>query len=69
MILGDQLSLANPTLESADPARDHILLAEVADEASYVPHNRHKLVLIFSAMRHFRDALQARGFRVSYLAG
>ena len=67
MILGDQLSFANPALASADPARDHILLAEVADEACYVPHNRHKLVLVFSAMRHFRNALQARGFRVTYL--
>ncbi|MEP4487096.1 MAG: cryptochrome/photolyase family protein [Halioglobus sp.] len=67
VILGDQLSLANPALDAAEPARDHILLAEVADEASYVPHNRHKLVLIFSAMRHFRDALRKRGFSVTYV--
>jgi deoxyribodipyrimidine photolyase-related protein len=43
-----------------------ILLAEVAEEASYVRHNRHKIVLIFSAMRHFAAALRERGFTVIY---
>ena len=36
------------------------------EEASYVPHNRHKMVLIFSAMRHFAQALRDRGFTVYY---
>jgi deoxyribodipyrimidine photolyase-related protein len=66
LILGDQLSLANPVLVNADPKRDWILLAEVSEEASYVPHNRHKIVLIFSAMRHFSAELRERGFKVIY---
>ncbi|MDP5054010.1 MAG: cryptochrome/photolyase family protein, partial [Congregibacter sp.] len=66
LVLGDQLSFANPVLANADPGRDWILLAEVAEEAAYVPHNRHKIVLIFSAMRHFAEALRQRGFRVIY---
>ena len=66
LVLGDQLSPNLPTLEQATPAHDVILLAEVADEASYVPHNRHKLVLIFSAMRHFADRLREKGFKVIY---
>ncbi|WP_439100426.1 cryptochrome/photolyase family protein [Congregibacter sp.] len=66
LILGDQLSLENPVLASADPDRDCILLAEVAEEASYVAHNRHKIVLIFSAMRHFADLLRDKGFTVIY---
>lgn len=66
LVLGDQLSRANPALHGADSARDVILLAEVAEEATYVPHNRHKIVFIFSAMRHFARDLQASGFEVVY---
>ncbi|HBM83463.1 MAG TPA: cryptochrome/photolyase family protein, partial [Halieaceae bacterium] len=58
LVLGDQLSFANPAIASADPAEDQVLLAEVAEEAQYVPHNRHKIALIFSAMRHFGNALR-----------
>ncbi len=66
LILGDQLSWSNPALIAADPKTDGIILAEVREEASYVPHNRHKLVLIFSAMRHFAQCLRERGFTVYY---
>ncbi|MDO8860601.1 cryptochrome/photolyase family protein [Haliea sp. E1-2-M8] len=68
LVLGDQLSLANPALIAADPCRDLVVLAEVAEEAGYVPHNRHKIALIFSAMRHFRDQLRQRGFQVRYFS-
>ena len=47
--------------------RDVLLLAEVRDEASYVPHNRHKIVLIFSAMRHFAESLREDGWTVDYV--
>ncbi len=66
LVLGDQLSFENPVLVNAEPQRDWVLLAEVAEEATYVPHNRHKIALIFSAMRHFADALRERGFKVIY---
>lgn len=66
LVLGDQLSAANPALAEADPKRDVVLLAEVAEEATYVPHSRHKIALIFSAMRHFAKALEAEGFEVIY---
>ncbi|MEQ8802010.1 MAG: cryptochrome/photolyase family protein, partial [Haliea sp.] len=66
LVLGDQLSLANPALATADPVHDLVVLAEVAEEAVYVPHNRHKIALIFAAMRHFRDELQQRGLQVRY---
>ncbi|MEP1594935.1 MAG: cryptochrome/photolyase family protein, partial [Halieaceae bacterium] len=66
LILGDQLSLANPVLESAQPGRDVVVLAEVAEEAGYVPHNRHKIALIFSAMRHFSEVIADRGFETIY---
>ena len=43
-------------------------MAEVASEARYVQHNRHKIVLIFAAMRHFCDELRSLGFTVHYFA-
>ncbi|MFT7288787.1 MAG: deoxyribodipyrimidine photolyase-related protein [Halieaceae bacterium] len=66
LILGDQLSRANPVLRDANPAQDVLLFAEVVEEASYVRHNRHKIALIFSAMRHFAEALRGDGFTVIY---
>ena len=66
LVLADQLSWCNPALEAAKPGQDTILLAEVAEEAAYVRHNRHKLVLLFSAMRHFATSLRERGFSVVY---
>ena len=66
LVLADQLSWHNPALVSANPHRDTVLLAEVAEEVTYVRHNRHKLVLLFSAMRHFAEALRERGYTVIY---
>ena len=67
LVLGDQLSLQNPALRDALPGRDTVLLAEVSEEASYVPHTRHKIVLVFAAMRHFAERLRAEGFDVVYI--
>ncbi|MCA0256818.1 MAG: cryptochrome/photolyase family protein [Proteobacteria bacterium] len=66
-ILGDQLSPAISSLEGANPARDIILMVEVAEETTYVRHHRKKLVLILSAMRHFADELRGLGYRVDYI--
>jgi deoxyribodipyrimidine photolyase-related protein len=66
LVLGDQLSFELASLRDLDPASDAILMAEVVEEASYVPHHPQKIALIFSAMRHFAEALQERGWRVLY---
>ena len=66
LVLGDQLSLENPALKNASPGDDVVVLAEVAEEATYVRHNRHKIALIFAAMRHFAERLRDRGFQVIY---
>jgi len=68
LVLGDQLSLNNPALAQARTTVDTIVMAEVREEATYVRHNRHKIALIFSAMRHFRDALRDAGYSVVYYA-
>ena len=58
LVLGDQLSFDLASLASLDPARDAVLMAEVEGEARYVPHHPLKIILIFSAMRHFAQALR-----------
>ena len=65
-ILGDQLSASVSSLKDFDKNLDAILMAEVWDEAKYAPHHQKKLVLIFSAMRHFRNYLQENGYKIFY---
>lgn len=66
-ILGDQLTPGLSSLRGADPARDILLMVEVAEETTYVRHHKKKLVLILSAMRHFADELAEKGFTVRYV--
>ncbi|KPW53826.1 Deoxyribodipyrimidine photolyase-related protein [Pseudomonas caricapapayae] len=68
LVLGDQLSFDLKSLEHLNAERDTVLLVEVMEEASHVPHHPQKIVLIFSAMRHFAQALRERGVRVQYVA-
>jgi len=66
LILGDQLTRDISALDGANPKTDTIVMAEVHDEASYTNHHKKKLVLLFSAMRHFAQQLQEEGWRVHY---
>ena len=65
-MLGDQLSHGLSALRAADPARDVVVMAEVAEETRYVPHHPQKIALVLSAMRHFAAELRARGWQVAY---
>ena len=67
LILGNQLNLSLSSLQAAGPDAE-IFMAEVADEADYVGHHQQKIVLVFSAMRHFAEKLKAQGRKVHYLA-
>jgi deoxyribodipyrimidine photolyase-related protein len=66
LILGDQLSHNLPTLRALDHNCDRLLMAEVADEATYVRHHKQKIALLFSAMRHFGRELQQQGWHLHY---
>lgn len=66
VILGDQLSPALSALREAN-SDDMILIAEVKQEASYVKHHKHKIILLFSAMRHFAEVLQQQNYQVCYI--
>lgn len=67
LVLGDQLAFDLAVFDALDPREDVVLLAEVAEEARYVAHHPQKIALIFSAMRHFAEALRQSGWRVVYV--
>jgi len=66
LVLGDQLSHTLSALHQADRDTDLIVMAEVMDEARYVPHHPKKIALILSAMRHFSEELEQDGWQVAY---
>ena len=66
LVLGDQLSPNLAALRAADPARDVVVMAEVADEATYVRHHPKKIAFVFAAMRKFAAWLEREGWRVAY---
>lgn len=66
LVLGDQLTRSVGPLASADPDSTSILMIESIVLADSTPHHKQKLVLVFSAMRHFAESLRQQGFRVSY---
>lgn len=66
LVLGDQLSEQLSALKQADKDSDIVVMAEVADEASYVRHHPKKIALIFAAMRKFARSLEEGGWTVAY---
>lgn len=66
LVLGDQLTDTVAALREGDPAEDVVVMAEVADEAAYVPHHPKKIAFCFAAMRHFADELRDAGWTVDY---
>ena len=68
VILGDQLDTGNPLITELNPAHDSVFMAEVREEATHVCSHKARIVLFLSAMRHFRDDLEARGITVRYSA-
>lgn len=67
LVLGDQLSPEISSLKDADKSADVILLAEVREEATYVPHHKKKIAFLFAAMRHFAGELKTAGYQVRYV--
>ena len=63
-VLGDQLSRTHGPL-AARP-NEPVLMIESRAFARRYPYHPHKLTLVFSAMRHFRDELREAGYSVDY---
>ena len=68
LILGDQLDAESALFDGFDPGRDRLWMAEVAGEATHVWSTRPRITVFLAAMRHFRDALRARGLPLDYLS-
>lgn len=66
LVLGDQLSENLSALQTADKATDVVVMAEVAEEATYVQHHPKKIAFIFAAMRKFAARLRDDGWDVRY---
>ena len=66
VILADQLSKDISSLKNFRKDKDKILMMEVANEARYVNHHKKKLVLVFSAMRHFAKDMKSKGYSIIY---
>jgi len=66
LLLGDQLNENHAVLKSLDPVEDQLVMGELAAEAGYVKHHGQKIVLIFSAMRHFAEELRENGWTLAY---
>ena len=67
LVMGDQLSLNLSSLKAADPGRDRVLMVEVMEETTYVPHHQKKIAFILSSMRHFAERLRDEGWTVDYV--
>lgn len=66
LILADQLSESISSLEGIC-AEDTVMLCEVMEEATYVPHHPKKIAFLFAAMRHFASELEAKAVQVRYI--
>ncbi|MEO0457779.1 MAG: cryptochrome/photolyase family protein [Cyanobacteria bacterium P01_A01_bin.114] len=70
-ILGDQLWQGQAALASceADPKNTAVILIESRRHVQSRPYHKQKLVLVWSAMRHFADDLKTAGWSVDYAQG
>ncbi len=66
LVLGDQLDLQSEAFTDFDPKADTIWMAEVAEESTKVWSSKPRIAMFLTAMRHFRDALRERGWKVVY---
>ena len=66
-VLGDQLHRAQSALAAHQPGQARVLLIESSSVLGWRAYHRQKLVLVWSAMRHFAAELQAAGWSVDYV--
>ncbi len=68
LVLGDQLDAQSAAFDGFSRRHDVVWMAENDTEATHVWCHKQRLVLFFSAMRHFRDQRAAEGLRLDYHA-
>ena len=67
VVLGDQLDADAAAFDGFDNARDLVWMAEAAEESTHVWSTKPRIAIFLSAMRHFADALRARGRPLRYV--
>lgn len=65
-VLGDQLRCDNSALADLLPSECVVFMVESLQRARAMPYHKQKLVLVWSAMRHFAEELRAEGYTVAY---
>ncbi|QZZ22037.1 cryptochrome/photolyase family protein [Leptothermofonsia sichuanensis E412] len=67
-VLGDQLWTGQSALQSCagEPANTPVILIESLSHGQAMPYHLQKLVLVWSAMRHFAEELRQANWQVSY---
>ena len=66
LVLGDQLNRDSAAFDGFDRSQDALWMAEAAHESTKVWSHRARIAVFLAAMRHFRDARRAEGWRVIY---
>ena len=66
VVLGDQLDRSSDLFRGADPHRDRVWMAEVAEESTQVWTHKARIAVFLAGMRHFRDRLRGEGLTVDY---
>lgn len=67
IVLGDQLNVKMSSLLNFNKDTDTVLMSEVKEEATYVKHHKQKIAFVFSAMRHFSQVLEKKGYNTLYV--
>ncbi|NBW64102.1 MAG: cryptochrome/photolyase family protein, partial [Synechococcaceae bacterium WB4_1_0192] len=65
-VLGDQMDLGQAALASAEQGTSRVLLVESSSVLGRRAYHRQKLVLVWSAMRHFAAELREAGWTVDH---
>ncbi len=65
-ILGDQLSPTHAALARTTAGESRVLMIESKARGSVMRYHQLKLVLVYSAMRHYAQELRERGWKVDY---
>lgn len=68
IVLGDQLDRQSSALDDFDPNTDRLWMAEAPSELAPVPSHKARIGLLLTAMRHYREDMEQRGFHVIYRA-
>jgi deoxyribodipyrimidine photolyase-related protein len=67
-LLGDRLNSVQSSLHSCQAVKEQtpVILIESSNYVKQRPYHQQKLVLVWSAMRHFAEELKADGWQVTY---